>query len=283
MLEVAYAGSKGTHLPRAYDINQQFFNPALRPPGGSFPRPFPAFSSITYFDNLSNSTYNSGSATLRRRLSRQFFIRAAYVYAKSIDESSNTGGVIAGGFPSAQDSRNLHGERGRSDFDVGHSFAASFIWQPSFSRNLLLRDWQLSGATTAYTGPPFTPKLANFDATLGGAARPDRLAKGTLPNPSPDQWFDRTVFPAVPVGSFRFGTSGRSVLDGPGTFSINTGLSRRFRFSETKAMQFRMEGFNVANRANFNLPETKVDVLNGATISAAKSPRLLQLGLRLEF
>ena len=38
-----------------------------------------------------------------------------------------------------------------------------------------------------------------------------------------------------------------------------------------------------ANRASFNLPETRVDVLNGATISAAKSPRLLQLGLRLEF
>jgi TonB-dependent Receptor Plug Domain. len=283
VLEVAYAGSKGTHLPRAYDLNQQLFNPALRPAGGSFPRPFPAFSTINYFDNQSNSTYHSGSATLRRRLSRQLFVRAAYVYAKSIDETSNTSGVIAAGFPSAQDSRNLHGERGRSDFDVGHTFAASFIWQPAYSRNLLLRDWQVSGATTAYTGPPFTPKLANFDATLGGAARPDRLAKGTLPNPSPDQWFDRTAFPAVPVGSFRFGNSGRNILDGPGTFSINTGLSRRFRFTETKALQLRLEAFNITNRANFNLPETKVDVLNGATISAAKSPRQLQVGLRIEF
>ena len=87
----------------------------------------------------------------------------------------------------------------------------------------------------------------------------------------------------MPVGSFRFGNSGRSVLDGPGTFSINAGLSRRFRFSETKDLQFRLEAFNVANRASFNLPATRVDVLNGATIGAAKSPRLLQLGLRLEF
>jgi hypothetical protein len=87
----------------------------------------------------------------------------------------------------------------------------------------------------------------------------------------------------VPVGSFRFGASGRNILDGPGTFSINAGLSRRFRFTETKALQLRLEGFNITNRANFNLPETKVDVLNGATISAAKSPRLLQVGLRLEF
>jgi hypothetical protein len=34
---------------------------------------------------------------------------------------------------------------------------------------------------------------------------------------------------------------------------------------------------------NFNLPNTQVDVLNGATISAAKSPRVMQFGLRLEF
>jgi outer membrane receptor protein involved in Fe transport len=283
VLEIAYAGSKGTHLPRRYDINQQIFDPGLRLPGGSFPRAFPAFSTINYDNNQSNSIYNSGSATLRRRLSRQFFIRAAYVYAKSIDETSNTGGVIAAGFPSAQNSRYLHGERGRSDFDVGHTFAASFIWQPKISRSFTLRDWQLSGSTTAYTGPPFTPKMANFDPTLGGAARPDRLAKGTLPNPSPDAWFDRSAFPAVPVGSFRFGSSGRNILDGPGTFSLNAAISRRFHFSETRALQFRFETFNVTNHTSLNLPQTQVDVLNGATISGAKSPRQLQLGLRMEF
>jgi len=72
------------------------------------------------------------------------------------------------------------------------------------------------------------------------------------------------------------------ILDGPGTFSINAGLSRRFGFADTKALQFRFETFNLANRVNFNQPETHVDILNGATISAAKNPRLVQLGLRLE-
>lgn len=282
VLEVAYAGSKGTHLPRYYDINQQLLVPSLKV-NGSFPRPYPAFSSINIFDDRSNSIYNSGTATLRRRLSRQVFFRGTYVFAKSIDESSNTGGVIAGGFPTAQDSRNLWEERGRSDFDVGHAFAASFIWQPNVSRRVWLRNWQLSGTTTAYTGPPFTPKVANYDVTTGGAARPDRIAKGTLANPSPDQWFDRRAFPPVPVGAFHFGTSGRNILDGPGTFSLNAGLSRRFRMGEMRAVQFRWETFNLTNRTSFNLPQTDVDVLNGATISAAKNPRQMQLGLRVEF
>jgi outer membrane receptor protein involved in Fe transport len=282
VLEVAYAGSKGTHLPREYDLNQQLFVPALKQ-NGAFPRSFPAFSSIDYFDDVGNSTYNSGSVTLRRRLSRQLFIRAAYVYAKSIDVSSNTGGTIAAGFPKAQDSRDLNAERGRSDFDIGHTFAASFIWQPNLLRNVALRNWQLSGTTTAYTGPPFTPKVANYDSTLGGAARPDRIAKGTLPDPSADQWFDRTAFPPVPVGAFRFGNSGRNILDGPGTFALNVGVSRRFVVAEMRAVQFRAESFNLTNRTSLNLPQTDVDVLNGATISAAKSARVLQLGLRVEF
>jgi hypothetical protein len=279
VIEAAYAASKGTHLPRYYNINQQYIFPGK----GVGPRPYPAFSTINIFADVSNSIYNSGTVTIRRRLSQQFFVRATYVYSKSIDVSSNTGGVIAAGFPTAQNSYDLNAERGRSDFDVGHAFNASFIWAPRLSRFFALRDWQFSGTTTAYTGAPFTPKVANYDITKGGAARPNRIAKGTLDNPTPDQWFDRTAFPIVPVGAFQFGTSGRNILDGPGTFSLNAGLSRRFRFSDTKALQYRCEAFNLTNRANFGLPNTQVDVLSGGTITTAKAPRLLQMGLRLEF
>ena len=37
----------------------------------------------------------------RRRFTKKLFVRTPYVYAKSMDESSNTGGTIAAGFPSA--------------------------------------------------------------------------------------------------------------------------------------------------------------------------------------
>jgi hypothetical protein len=173
--------------------------------------------------------------------------------------------------------------RGRSDFDVLHAYSLSLIWQQQFSRHILLRDWQISGTATAYTGAPFTPKVANYDVTTGGAARPDRIATGSVPNPTPDRWFDRSAFPVVPVGAFHFGSSGRNILDGPGTASINLSLSRRVRFGENRAIQFRWESFNVQNRANFNMPQTQVDVINGATINAAKAPRQMQLALRVEF
>src|SRR5262249_6506405 len=60
VLEVAYAGSKGTHLQRRYDINQAYREQALRSL-----KPFQAFSSINIVADSSNSIYTSGSLTLR--------------------------------------------------------------------------------------------------------------------------------------------------------------------------------------------------------------------------
>jgi hypothetical protein len=278
VLEASYAGSKGTHLQRRYDLNQPGRTQALRST-----RPYAGFSSINITCDCSNSIYNAGLLTVRRRFSKQLFVRAAYTYSKSIDETSNTGGTIQYNFPTAQDSRNLAAERGRSDFDTGHSFTGNFIWSPAISRNVWLRDWQLAGTSTIYTGPPFTPKVANFNFTNGEASRPDRIRKGTLDQPTIDQWFDRTAFPVVPLGAYRFGNSGRNILDGPSTFIVNLSVSRRIRVKEYTSLQIRVESFNTPNHPNFNLPENRVDIISGGTITRAKNNRNFQLGARLEF
>jgi len=278
VVEVAFARSKGTHLPRRYDVNQ-----AGRDPANRTLRPYPFFGSIEMISDGSNSIYNSGQVTVRRRFSKQLFVRGTYAYAKSIDETSNTGGTIAYNFAIAQDSRNLKLERGRSDFDVGHTFAGSFIWAPQFARHWLARDWQVSGTSTIYTGGPFTPRVANYSYVNGEASRPDRIRTGRVENPSPDYWFERTAFVPVPLGAYRFGNSGRNILDGPGAIVINTSLSRRFRFGENRSLQFRMEAFNLPNHPNFSLPENNVDVATAGTITHAKNNRNLQMGLRLEF
>jgi hypothetical protein len=278
VVEAAYAGSKGTHLQRRYDVNQQgreYTNRTVRP--------YPFFGSIQVINDGSNSIYNSGQLTVRRRFSKSLFVRGSYTYAKSLDESSNTGGTIQYNFSTAQDSRNLSLERGRSDFDIGHTFAGSFIWTPQFTRHWLTKDWQLSGTSTIYTGPPFTPRVANVSYANGEATRPDRIASGKIDNPGPDRWYDVKAFPVVPTGSYRFGNSGRNILDGPGAIIINLGLSRRFRFAESKSLQYRLETFNLPNHPNFSLPENNVNVLAAGTINRAKNNRNMQMGLRLEF
>ena len=278
VLEVAYAGSKGTHLQRRFDLNQPGRDLANRTL-----RPYLGFATINITSDSSNSIYNSGAFTLRRRFSKQMFLRASYTYAKSIDESSNTGGTIQYNFPTAQDSSNLKSERGRSDFDIGHSFATSFIWTPKLSRSVFLKDWQFSGTGTAYTGPPFTPKVANFSFTNGEASRPDRVRTGNAEDANIDRWFDRSAFPVVPTGAYRFGSSGRNILDGPGTLMLNASLARKIQLAERVSLQIRAESFNFPNHPNFNLPENRVDIISGGTITRAKNNRNLQLGARLEF
>ena len=161
------------------------------------------------------------------------------------------------GVVTSKDAKNLEGERGRSDFDIGHSFAASFIRSPKFSKHLILRDWQVAGtATMLYTGSPFTPRIANFNFANGEASRPDRIAKGTVPDPTVDQWFDRNLNTSV-RGGFALKISGH----------CSSGLS---------PLTYR-------SQPNFNLPENRVDIISGDTISRAKSNRTMQVALRFEF
>jgi hypothetical protein len=217
--------------------------------------------------------------TFRRRFSNDFFYRVSYSYSKSIDEASLFGGL--GSTP--QNSRDFAAERGRSDFDVGHSFLMTFSWQAPSRYNILLRGWQIAGTGTARTGTPFYPQVSNANLALGQANRPNRVGKGTVPDPSVNDWFDVADFPQVPTNAFAFGNSGRNILDGPGLDAINLALYRNFALRERYRLQFRWEAFNALNHPNFSLPVVNVNAPNAATITTAGAPRQMQVALKLVF
>ncbi len=188
-----------------------------------------------------------------------------------------------GGYGGAQDARNLSLERGRSDFDTGHTMTMSFSWEPPFRCSRWTRGWQVTGSGRAYTGQPLTAKTSNVQLDQGEANRPDRIAKGAVEHPTPERWFDLSAFPLVPAGAFRFGNSGRNILDGPGFAGINLGLFRRFKTGERSYLQLRWEVFNVLNRANFHLPNVNVNAAPGGTITEADPPRVMQLAAKWVF
>jgi hypothetical protein len=286
--EMAYAGSKGTHLGYSSDINRNYYTLDMRLPNGTFPKPYPQINNnISYLSFGANSIYNAGTFTLRRRFSSGFFYRLNYVYAKSIDEGSALQFGAAGNQRQIQDPRNLAAERGRSNFDRGHAFTMDFSyripWRGSAALGRLLGGWQLAGSGRASTGPPFTPFNSNVNLALGGAVRPDRLRNGTVPNPTPERWFDVSAFPVVPNTSYRFGNSGRNILDGPGFAGINFSLSKNMTVREHGRLQFRWEVFNALNHANFSLPNSSVAAITGGTIVSAGAARTMQFGMRFEF
>ena len=276
-LEVGYSGSKGTHLGRKYDINQE-----IRTPTGTT-RPYPGFGDTEYYTFSQNSSYNAGTVTIRKRLEHGLMFRANYTYGKSIDTNSGLNYAGNGGYQGAQNSMDLVAERGLSDFDIRHVFSMNFAWRPDFSRNLFVRGWQLAGSGTAYSGQPFTPYISGSSADLGEATRPDRIANGSLPNPTVSDWFNLAAFVAVPDSAFRYGNSGRNILEGPGTVAINLSLSREFQIRERNRAQFRWEVFNATNHTNFNLPNDALDKANAGTITGNKPARIMQLALRYSF
>jgi hypothetical protein len=276
-VELGYAASKGTHLGRKYDINQEIRTPTATT------RPYAGFGDTEYYSFGQNSSYNSGTVTLRKRFEHGLFFRANYTFGKSLDTNSGLNYAGDGGYQGAQNSNNLLAERGRSDFDIRHVFSMNFAWRMPFDRNLLTRGWQLAGSGTAYSGQPFTPVASGGSADLAQATRPDRIANGALSNPSPNLWFNLAAFSLVPDSAFRFGNSGRNILDGPGTVAINLSLSREFRIRERSRAQLRWETFNLTNHTNFQLPNDALDKANAGTITKNKPARVIQLGLRLQF
>ena len=281
-LEVAYIGSKGTHMGRKFNINQPYRVPEMRV-NGSFPRPISGFNDLDYYSFGGNSSYNAGMITLRKRMARGFFYRLNYVYSKSIDTSSQIADGSDGGITQPQNARCLQCERGRSDWDRGHGVTSMFMYDLPLGRRALLKSWQISGTARLQTGQPYTLQVSNSQLDQGEANRPDRIAKGTLANPSPQMWYDVSAFPTVPSSSFRFGNSGRNILDGPGLIDTNVSLIKRFRIQERYNVQFRCEAFNALNHPNFNLPNHNVNAPAAGTITDVRAPRLFQLGLRMQF
>ncbi|MGA2739836.1 MAG: TonB-dependent receptor [Bryobacteraceae bacterium] len=282
-LTVSYAGSKGTHLIYSRNINQ----PPPEPGDPTTNAPNPNFGSIDYIDSGANSSYNSLQVTFNRPLRRDLSVLAAYTYSKSIDDTSAFEPVQTDqNFP--QNDYDYHAERALSSFDMRNRLVAAYVYRLPF-RNRWLRNFENSGIITAQSGQPFTPML-EFDnsntGNTGGAGngydRPNVVGDWHLANPSAQEWFNTAAF-AIPP-QYTFGDAGRNILIGPGLFTVDTSLSRRFQVGERSAIVFEAQAFNALNRVNFQMPQNFADVPSTfGHIFSANPPRQIQFALRYSF
>ena len=141
----------------------------------------------------------------------------------------------------------------------------------------------MAGSGTAHTGQPFTPQLSGPSADLAQATRPDRLANGSIGDPTATMWFNLNAFATVADTAYRYGTSGRNILEGPGAINMNLAFSKQFQIRERLKAQFRWETFNTTNHTNFQLPADTLDKSNAGTITKANASRQMQVGIRLSF
>jgi hypothetical protein len=290
-LEIAYAGSKGTHLQGVVDPNQD------RVPGPGdvqARRPFPQFGGFTAISNIAGSNYNSLQVKAEKRATHGLYFLSAFTYSKAINDLPE----ICCAAPFAQNSYDLAAERGRADFDQTLRWVLSFDYEVPFGRqgsrfssgvmDAVLGGWHFGGIYTLASGFPFSPYINDDTSNTGtqGIPRPNQLRNGNLPRSqrSPNLWFDVNAF-AAPSG-FAFGNAGRNVLIGPGQNVFDWSLRKEFSVTETQRLEFRAEFFNAFNHPNFAQPDNFIDDGPGSAgviTSLAIPMRQIQFGLKYNF
>lgn len=292
LVQLAYAGSKGTHLiASSYNINQ-VPTELLGAGNAQSKRPFPDFQNIMVNNpNAATSIYNGFYASVNRRLSQGLTLITSFTVQKSIDSSSGRGFNIEYGGLAPQDNYNRRAERGISQFDRTKRYVAGWVYElPVGNRSglakLLFAGWESSGIVEFMDGTPLaitnTPNQTN---SLGGGSRPNR-ASGVSPildNPTPERYFNTSAFVAPP--QFAFGNVSRTEpsLRTPGWASLDFSMLKNFAVGERRSVQFRAESFNLTNHTNFQRPNTVLGTPQFGQILAAWAPRRIQFGLKVIF
>jgi hypothetical protein len=299
----AYVGSLAHHLPFAVDLNYPMYNSTATTSNVNARRPIDTntLGSILMMESNMNASYNGLQISAEKRYARHFQVKGFYTFSKALDGAQLQNNTTQG---LAEDFNNLALEKGRSDFDARNVVVASFIWQMNYFDHAspFLRNgvngWALSSIISLSSGLPFTVttgKDTNLDGNTNDRAN---LVGNPVLDPHRSQeavvaeWFNTAAFAQPATGTD--GTSGRNILDGPGSRDIDLGLFRNFKIRERIALQARAEFSNAFNMVSLQIPSSALATTANVNQGVLTSPllgeirnaapmRQVQLGLRLTF
>ena len=304
--EVAYVGSKSTHLLGIVDINQ--LPPGLAYTSGVIPagnpvtagttqrlnalRPFPGYNAINQVIPAFNANYNSLQASIRKQFRGSSQISAAYTWSKNLTNNQSDNSTAP------QNSYNYQAEYGRAQQDRRHVFSANFVYELPFFRaqkgftGKVLGGWDISGIVQVNSGLPLTVTTSGVDpAGLGflGASsagpRPDLSCVD--PNAGAPHtigsWFNTSCFNNVAAGIVRPGNAGRGIINGPGYQRWDISAFKNITFKERYTVQVRGDAFNIWNHTNPLAVNTSLTSTLFGTVTSYRDPRILQLSAKFLF
>jgi hypothetical protein len=246
--------------------------------------------------------------TVDKRFSRGFNLRGAYTLAKTIDIQSgfryNTSVFT--------DPAHQAFDRGAANFDVRHRLAISGLWEIPWDKPFkngfmkkVTEGWQLNAIAQFQTGTPFTifsnsgssgigtgfdradriKPTHKFDPkTTRGFNGPSQASSDCLPGPTIGNfYFDPSAYGCLSVPQFTFGNSGRNSVYGPGRNQFDLSMVKRFKFAESRQLEFRTELFNAFNHTQFFNPDHGGGSSTFGQVTQAREPRIMQLALKFYF
>lgn len=307
LLDLAYVGSRGTHL----FINEQV-NPG-NPATGK--RLNPARGSILIRDNGGDSIYHSLQARVERGFRKGLFMRAAYTFSKAIDDVNSEVFTTTGGTTTPSDPLGLFGlggkraDRSVASYDVPHRFVVTALYDiPSPFTSKLGKDvfggFTLTGIYRIQSGNVETPFIGGLDLNGDLSGFNDRPAISNPNAPATSVAFNNDFAPAFgcdasttgffdgpncnPINlanarylvdfNVRTGLAGRNSLRSPLTNSLDLSLNKAIRVPfthiENDKLDIRVEFFNVLNHPDFTFGGNDANADGDVTNQFFNQPRL---------
>jgi hypothetical protein len=308
LLTLNYLGNGTRHIWGARDINPAVFVPGTCTVSGKTsacstvantnqrrvlnslnPSQGKLYSSIVEADDGGVSNYNGLLVSVQHRFAQHFTVLANYTWSHCISDLDFQG-ELAGTL--YQDQNYRSGDRANCIYDHRSIFNTSLValsggLGSGFLKNLT-NNWELALIITASSGAPFTvTDGTDVSLTGGGHDRPNQVLASAVPsNQTITSWINPAAFHVQPAGTF--GNAGRDSVNMPGSWDMDSAVSRIFKFTERWNLDARADIFNVLNHGNWLLftPGTTTQAITSNTfgqVTTFGDPRIIQLGMKLNF
>jgi hypothetical protein len=312
-LRVSYDGNHSSNLGTGENLNQPPANTTGFSHLTSANFPFPLWQDIYYETNNGFGTYQSATASVKRRMANGLQFQSSYIFARNLSNVNGVGSSPAGGFAgefggTISDPYHPGLDYGNVPFTRRNRFLTTFLYELPFGKGKMLLNggsglvdrivggWELSGVLLFQTGPFMSattlsdPSGAGYNVFNSNGGRADTVP-GVNPyaNQSTNQWINPAAFadPGNNIGRFGDATAGSVV--GPGTQAVSMSLIKSIHIAESARVQIGAQVANLFNHPNFAPPSNlTVGVAGFGQITSLQSaegagPRDIQLTARITF
>ncbi len=261
-------------------------------------RPFVGYGTIGQISPRFYSNYNSLQLSAEKRFTSNSAMSFFYTWSHALtdNQSDRSTGIQNSSCPVC--------DYGRSTLDRRHVFTGNYIYDLPWQRSQqglvghLLGGYEFSGILTINSGLPFTVLTARGqgDPAAVGVNTSGAPNNGSVASPRPNQisdpnngpktftqFFNTAAFAPVTVAGAS-GNERRGAVNGPGLWRYDMALLKNTRIRESVNLQFRAEAFNLFNHTNFQTVGTTLTTTSTfGHVTAVRDPRIMQLGLKLNF
>jgi hypothetical protein len=240
-------------------------------------RPYPHYGGLYEVGTLgAGERYHSLELKAQKAFSKGWNFLFAYVYIKEKTEwLFNEMDQYTNNLTYLNSNQPRHRVTMAGTYELPFGAGRPYLNAIPRAADAIVGGWKITGLSTFMSGA-----ILRFDKMNYSGGDP------TVSDPTPERWFNTSVFSQIPANTFVIRTNPRQFdnLTGPKYWMVDATLSKTFRFTERINAELKMAAYNAINRLNRGNPNMSVassqfgQALYQGTPSAQFGPQNMELG-----